>query len=480
MNANNDIDRTEQQQQSNVAVQDCAAPVVAESQRVSSRYWKQDIWVLRGWKILSTALSYLVLVICSLLVVEFILAQAHVCEDTIVQPDPLVGYSNLKAKDLTFRREGYSRSHINNAGMRDREFSVSKAPGVKRIAFMGDSMTVAFEVPLERTFSKLLERKYYEEGKKNIEVMNAGMSGFGTGQEYLFYLDTVSKYNPDCVVLSYNFGDVDDNVSASANPPRPIFSVSPEGNLKPDFKPLDDWLSKDDGRFFRSCEWLRRNSRILAALNHLNVNGTDPAYKLVAKLFAAPSEWVWGQVLHAMPVVDWKISEARSCVNAGTISQTPLLEAAAPPLPVTAPVVPLPAVPVTKTPMAPPAVPPLLTRPVENGMEDVNLYRGYLAATEARTKITTTILRDMNTHLKAKGGKLVLVGLPAFSNSIFYYRELRFLKKFCAENGIQYIDASSAYPARDPMTESPYFYDMHFNYAGHNKMADLLHSQLVL
>lgn len=117
---------------------------------------------------------------------------------------------------------------------------------------------------------------------------------------------------------------------------------------------------------------------------------------------------------------------------------------------------------------------------VDNGQSDVNLLRGYLLANTGRLAVTKAILRDLNLRVQANGGKLIITSLPAFSNSVFYYRELDELRQFCTEKDIQFIDATKAFPPREPMAQCDFFYDLHFNFAGHKRMADVLYSQLKL
>jgi hypothetical protein len=57
-------------------------------------------------------------------------------------------------------------------------------------------MTMGLEVPLQNTFPKLLEKRLQSEGR-NIEVLNCGMSGTGTGQQYLGYLQNIAPLQPD-------------------------------------------------------------------------------------------------------------------------------------------------------------------------------------------------------------------------------------------------------------------------------------------
>ena len=75
---------------------------------------------------------------------------------------------------------------IDEQGMRaDRDFAYAKPPGVKRIVSLGDSSTIGYEVALEDTFSQVLARELGRRGQR-VEVLNAGVSGFGTAEENVY------------------------------------------------------------------------------------------------------------------------------------------------------------------------------------------------------------------------------------------------------------------------------------------------------
>lgn len=66
---------------------------------------------------------------------------------------------------------------------------------------LGDSFTEAQQVPGERSFSELLEVGLSRAGP--AEVINAGISGFGTDNALLFFEHEAYKYVPDLVVLAF-------------------------------------------------------------------------------------------------------------------------------------------------------------------------------------------------------------------------------------------------------------------------------------
>src|SRR5215471_15562007 len=71
--------------------------------------------------------------------------------------------------------EGRAFVRINSDGLRDVEHSISKPPGVFRIAILGDSYAEALQVPLEATFWTIMERQLNQRecfGGRRVEVLN--------------------------------------------------------------------------------------------------------------------------------------------------------------------------------------------------------------------------------------------------------------------------------------------------------------------
>lgn len=105
-------------------------------------------------------------------------------------------------------KEGFSDGFINSHGFRDYERTYEKRPGVFRILVLGDSYVEAFQVPLDETFTALLEKSLngYASSTR-FEVLALGQSGFGTADEYLRYMDFGAAYKPDLVILAFFTGN---------------------------------------------------------------------------------------------------------------------------------------------------------------------------------------------------------------------------------------------------------------------------------
>lgn len=99
---------------------------------------------------------------------------------------------------------------INSDGLRDREFTVEKPGNTFRAIILGDSYVQAMGVNIEDSFQKITEKRLNNElGKNNLnyEVMDAGVGGYSTDQELLFFRYRLKKYGPDLVLLAFYIGN---------------------------------------------------------------------------------------------------------------------------------------------------------------------------------------------------------------------------------------------------------------------------------
>lgn len=100
----------------------------------------------------------------------------------------------------------------NSRGFRsDREFDYKKQDGVCRVLCLGDSTTQGLEVRQDQTYAMVLERFLKAKGM-NAEVINTGVSGFGTAEELVLLEYEGMKYSPDVVVVGFFVNDPSDNL----------------------------------------------------------------------------------------------------------------------------------------------------------------------------------------------------------------------------------------------------------------------------
>lgn len=104
---------------------------------------------------------------------------------------------------------------INGQGMRsERDYHYEKPPGIKRIIVLGDSFAIGYEVAVEDTFSSVLERELRARGHR-VEVLNAGVSGYGNAEAALYLERKLLRYEPNVVVISFFGNDLVDNARSA-------------------------------------------------------------------------------------------------------------------------------------------------------------------------------------------------------------------------------------------------------------------------
>lgn len=102
--------------------------------------------------------------------------------------------------------EGRISVTYNSDGWRDLEHPLEKPDGVFRILVLGDSFMEANSVKLDDTFHRQVEALGRAAGK-NVEVINMGVAGYGTLQEYLVFHHIGHLYNPDLVLVGFFTGN---------------------------------------------------------------------------------------------------------------------------------------------------------------------------------------------------------------------------------------------------------------------------------
>lgn len=111
--------------------------------------------------------------------------------------------------------------HINAHGLRDDFHAFKKQDGTIRILMLGDSVTFAWGVEQEDSYSKELESMLAQDGLlqtgKKVEVINAGVGSYNTYQEMNYLKQKGLKYAPDIVVLLYVSNDIEPKKRAGSS-----------------------------------------------------------------------------------------------------------------------------------------------------------------------------------------------------------------------------------------------------------------------
>ncbi len=154
--------------------------------------------------------------------------------------DPLLGWSHEPGAGGTYVGpkpwpiEFSTSVEINSEGLRGPEVGPRPPDGL-RILFLGDSMLAAFEVEYEETFPARTEKELSRSLGVPVQVLNAGVRGYGTDQSYLYFRERGYKWEPDAVVLVYSGNDPRNNITVQRMR-RPFakaaFVLAPDGSLK--------------------------------------------------------------------------------------------------------------------------------------------------------------------------------------------------------------------------------------------------------
>jgi lysophospholipase L1-like esterase len=153
-----------------------------------------------------------------------------------------------------YTAEGRSFVAVSSAGLREEEQPRDKPTGELRVAVLGDSMTEALQVPRHDTFVEVAERRLaacpdLPPGTRSVEVLNFGVSGYGTAQELLTLRHAALAWQPDAVVLAFYTGnDVRNNDrEMEGDGRRPYFVLDADGEPV-----LDDSFRRHAGYRLRS------------------------------------------------------------------------------------------------------------------------------------------------------------------------------------------------------------------------------------
>jgi len=131
------------------------------------------------------------------------------------------------------RVEWRTYGRYNRRGLRDDRDIPYEPDGSFRILVLGDSFTEAHQV--DPPFTALLERRLNAAAGRGrrFEVLNAGVSNWGTDNALLYFRSEGRKYRPDLVLLAFYTGnDVMDNYRQVLAPPWGVRADKPYFELR--------------------------------------------------------------------------------------------------------------------------------------------------------------------------------------------------------------------------------------------------------
>lgn len=260
----------------------------------------------RSWllAILSIGLSLVV----GIVVIEILLRIIGIGYPTFTQLDSQTGFSLRPGASGWQTDEGKAYIAINSFGMRDKEYSLKKPANTLRIAVLGDSFTEGRQVDLEETFPRMMESDLASCSSLNdqkVEVLNFGVSGFGTTQELLQLKDRVWQFEPDIVLLAFTTGnDVRNNSYALEKSDQKPYIKKENGLyvLDTSFQQSPFYLKQQTLKH-RFSSFVLRHSRILQLVRRVMAGAQQRA--------AEPSQATAGQeigiddAIYKNPEGDW-------------------------------------------------------------------------------------------------------------------------------------------------------------------------------
>jgi lysophospholipase L1-like esterase len=180
-----------------------------------------------------------------------------------VERDERLGHVHVRGYQGWYKTAEFTTFiSISPLGLRDRRTDYEKAPGTFRVLLLGDSFLEGIQVQQADGVAERLEALLNEAGLGRVEVINAGVTAYGTGQEVLFYEQDVRRYRPDLVVLlCYVANDVKNNSYRLEIPGerrdlalKPYFDLDRAGRLQllpgPPPRPVQPLV-----RVARACCW---------------------------------------------------------------------------------------------------------------------------------------------------------------------------------------------------------------------------------
>jgi hypothetical protein len=121
--------------------------------------------------------------------------------------DPILGWHPAPNDDRVVIGSRPFRVHNNSAGFRDREHGAKTKP---RLLMIGDSFVWGFDADVNERFTERVQA-----GLPDWDLINAGVAGYGTDQEYLLLTQIFDTYQPDFVFLMYCSDNDRENNSAN-------------------------------------------------------------------------------------------------------------------------------------------------------------------------------------------------------------------------------------------------------------------------
>ena len=110
----------------------------------------------------------------------------------------------------------------NSKGFRGPEIDDDAKPGVRRILFLGDSVTFGYGLDDSHTLPLQFEQQWNnrENAPFKLECVNRGIPGYNTIQEYWMLKEQIDLLHPELVILIYVANDAEPQATVPQRPKR--------------------------------------------------------------------------------------------------------------------------------------------------------------------------------------------------------------------------------------------------------------------
>lgn len=450
---------------------------------------------------LLTVMSYALVMAVFIIATECILNLAGLGEEEIFKLDPDLGTRHMTDKKVTWRKEGFAGSYLNHLGMRENDATVAKPPGVYRIALLGDSQVESIQVRLEQSFGQILQKRLTESLGRPVQVLNFGVSGYSTVQEYLLMKTEVMKWAPDMVIVGYDGRDIFENWATPdqmLSNVRPMALKLPGQTLVIDKTSVTSWRKSMRGKYMCQAEWLRQNSRIwgLVCQAETELGFHNPVYKWIVNYFTDPGKSARqlqqdiksgsllaeckrsiGQQLSSLLKIDqsssfnvqYYIDDKKSPEKLGGLpgsAKDPLAKATA------------------SAASGEPSKPAPSTKPAPVITQSSRVFLKLLSET------LQALFADMQQIAAKQNARLVIVGLPSratlaalpsmsgFEQGLDHKGELDLVQSQAKKLGVPYIDAQKSAEQYSEKDQLALFYSAHLTPRGQQYLADQLYAPI--
>jgi lysophospholipase L1-like esterase len=169
----------------------------------------------------------------------------------------------------------------NSLGLRDDEFSLDATP---TILFLGDSFVWGLDSEADERFSDLLKSRI-----ASHKILAAGVSGYGTDQEYLLLQKLWPQVKPAIVVLVFctinDRGDNSTNIRYE-HYHKPYFAAAPDGSLELRGQPVPfSFLQYISEVSWVRNVWLARLAvAVYIKIRYPKITVPDPTERLVDRI----------------------------------------------------------------------------------------------------------------------------------------------------------------------------------------------------